>query len=86
MNLQSARQLRDEIKLTGICCVVPLGRGPASYFARIWSVVYSESCQPVDFYSREDWLKYVSSKPAISKPRSPLEAMIDRACGITDYK
>lgn len=96
MTLKDARALRDEItKGDGLHSVVPLGRGPDGYFARIWGAKGQ-----TDFHSRREWLAYrkgVRARRAavlkdaeyfrdhgftLPKPRSPLDLMIDRACGL----
>ena len=89
MSLNEARELREIIKAKGLHCTVPRcvdGR----YFARIWS---ARGCvgaaKPVDFYSLGDWQawKIEADRQDLvaklkSRPRSPIEMMIDKACGI----
>lgn len=90
MLLQDAKKLRDEIRRVGLHCIVPLKHGPDRYFARIFTVD-----GPVDFRDRKGWLGYrkgyekrkregerAARLLTLPPPRSPLELMIDRACGL----
>ena len=90
MTLTDARKLRDEIRAAGLHCIVPLGHGPDGYFARIFT-----DTGPVDFPGLAPWRLWKSERakrvreserrPARlehGRPRSPLELMIDRACGL----
>jgi hypothetical protein len=80
MTLKQARALRDTIRDRGIHCTVPLGNGPAGYFARIWGINGQR-----DFRSLAEWREYDRerlSRKLASRPRSPIELMIDRACGL----
>ena len=89
MTLQEARTLRDEIRDAGLHCVVPLGFGPNGYFARIFG---GFPVAPKDFHDRQTWVEYkeASDKRRArdmarwngGRPRSPIEIMIDRACGL----
>lgn len=90
MTLKDAKVLRDEIKrVSGFHCIVPLGHGPDSYFARIFSF------EKIDFYDRASFRRYraqqIRTKRALElewakrerrRARSPLDIMIDRACGV----
>ena len=92
MTLAEAKKLRDEIRVYCFC-TVPLGYGPSDYFARIFSSRGVQSgARAVDFHSREAWLAWKKQADAQDKlkrrcrcprPRSPIEAMIDRACGLS---
>src|SRR5687767_352939 len=91
MKLKQAKALRDEITAkTGAYCTVPLKHGPDKYFARIfrWSEEFKATL-PVDFESRTAWLLDFRTQEQIklarqlkSRPRSPIEILIDRACGV----
>lgn len=92
MTLAEARALRDEIREHGLHCVVPLGYGPVGYSARIYSGRGGGPAMPVDFSSRSAWRAWKDERERreqlrLSRPRSPIEAMIDQACGINpgDY-
>jgi hypothetical protein len=88
MTLKVAKTLREEIRRTGIHCVVPLGFAPDGYFARIFT-----SDGPLDFYDRGTFRKYkadlIVSRRAkrrtdvrLARPRSPIDILIDRSCGL----
>lgn len=90
MVLAEARKLRDEIRAAGLHSIVPLGHGPDSYFARIFTDSGS-----VDFSGRAPWRLWkaerakrlrdserAAAKLDLRRPRSPIEMMIDRACGL----
>lgn len=90
MRLTDARMLQREIREAGYHCVVPLGNGPDGYFARIFGKT------PIDFHTRQDFRKHHAmrlrqQRRAIRDYRkmrtgrrtlSPIEIMIDRACGL----
>lgn len=93
MTLADAKALRDMIRAAGLACTVPLGHGPTGYFARIWSAREGNPGQPVDFRSEGEWLawkrradeedrKAELRRQLLSRPRSPLDVLIDRACGL----
>lgn len=86
MTLKEARALRDTIRATGIWSVTPTGHGPDGYFARIWGVNGQQ-----DFRSPGEWAAYVRERDERRRreqaalrrpPRSPIEILIDRACGL----
>jgi hypothetical protein len=92
MTLKDAKALRDEIiSWDGTHCTVPLGFGPDRYFARIFRFE-----GPVDFHARAEFRTYKARQlrehraklrmydalERIRPPRSPIELMIDRACGL----
>lgn len=90
MTLKEARELRDMIRKADVHCVVPLGHGPDGYFARI-----IRDGKPLDFHSFEQADEYMTARAeriresnraamrlTMPRPRSPLEAMIDKACGL----
>jgi hypothetical protein len=82
MTLQAARALRDEILADGTHCVVPLGHGPDGYWAQIVTTVGDGI-----FHSDEQWQEYRKEREArrfrIMHPaRSPIEMLIDKACGL----
>lgn len=86
MTYKEAKLLRDRIRMEGPHCVVPTGHGPCGYFARIFP------CEgpPRDFRAWTEYMQYKAIRDAkrqIRRPRSPIEAMIDAACGvdITQY-
>lgn len=89
-----ARHIQAEY---GACCTVPYGYGPNRYFARIYSSIgpsgkfQSGVSQAIDFESLEEFEVYrafaenykAQKEQEIRKhrPRSPIEIMIDKACG-----
>ena len=90
MSLLEARKLRDEIQRAGYHSIVPLGHGPEGYFARIFGKA------SIDFYSRHAFRKHHAMRlrerkkmfrdyeqiQRIRPARSPIEIMIDQACGL----
>jgi hypothetical protein len=93
MKLPAARALQAKIKAAGPHCIVPLGHGPAGYFCRIFT---SEG--PRDFHGHCGWGTYHRASlkrrakaheeyermlSQMRRPRSPIELMIDRACGLS---
>jgi len=91
MTIQDARKLRDHIKATlGCHCTVPYNYAPDRYFAVIWtSDTPSGACCPKKFRSQEEFDEWFAerekrriARELLSKPRSPLDMMIDKACGI----
>ena len=84
MTLKEAKVLRNRIYSGGLHCTVPLGHGPCGYFARI---ITHEG--PRDFQSWTEYDQYRKERNAkraakLAPPRSPIEHMIDRACGLID--
>ncbi len=83
MTLQQARALRDTIRAEGIHCTVPGGWRPDNYFAQIWP-----GRTALRLHSVAEWEAYKQQRDAqrqkLNRPRSPLDAMIDRACGVTE--
>lgn len=91
MTLAEARSLRDEIRAIGLWSTVPASReyAPGRYFAQIWGVGGNQR-----FTTREQWDEYRLGMierekerqkilhRLLNPPRSPIEAMIDRACGL----
>lgn len=87
MNLIDAKALRDVIRAETSChCIVPLGHGPDGYFARIFAAPLRGKPVAVDFYSIDAAKAYFTyrdvEKQQASRPRSPIEIAIDRACGL----
>ena len=94
MKLADARCLRDKIREhAGYHCVVPLGYGPDGYFARIFSSGGNGMLVPVNFHARAEYRAHYAMRlregRAVSrmfakppKRRSPIEIMVDRACGL----
>lgn len=92
MTLKDARQLRDYIhSKDSINCTVPLGHGPCGYFPQ--SIL---STGPRDWTSRQDFRDWLATRirerrviqrqydAVMRRPqraRSPIEMMIDKACG-----
>lgn len=78
-------------------CTVPNRQKPDGYFAQICTVIRKDGTEGASaayrrFYSREDWEEYKRQRQAIRdaverlraaarRPRSPIEIMIDQACG-----
>lgn len=95
MTLRQARSLRDEIRAEGIHCTVPLGMGPGRYCAVIWvngtplsdaevrALKKPTPAHVLAFASPLEWCEY---KLARRRPRSPIEMLIDQACGIGEPK
>lgn len=93
MTLKDARGLRDYIhSKNSVNCTVPLGFGPDGYFAT--SILHTGARQ---WQSRKDfrvWLaqhirecrrihrEYERVMRAPQRRRSPIDLMIDRACGL----
>jgi hypothetical protein len=86
MTLQEAKALRDEIR-EHYHCIVPLGFGPGGYVARIFGLEGA-----IDFHTRFQYrawhVRRLRERRAQlrewampQKRRSPIEIMIDRACG-----
>ncbi len=99
MNLATARKLRDEIRSRGIHCVVPLGQPTDDYYAAITISTGRGKAELLAFFSREEWLEYriaylekelelakAALAPMFQRPRHPIEALIDQACGVRDSK
>lgn len=86
MKLADARELRDEIRVAHIHCVVPLGHGPDGYFARIWTDKgVRDFCSPAEWEAYcEEREKEEQKRRRLSRPKSAIERMIDKACGITE--
>lgn len=95
MELKAAKALRDEIKLAGYDCIVPLGYGPRGYFARI----FGATNKPRDFRTLRVFRRFRLKRKMEAEraqheyvklmlqqrypARSPIEMMIDDACGIS---
>ena len=91
MTLREARELQAEIRdKWGYHCTVPLGWGPNGYWCQISTSVGSGR-----FMNRAEARKYRAdslrrhrnamrelSKPLVRPARSPIERMVDRACGL----
>lgn len=94
MTLKEAKELRDYIIATnGVNCTVPLGHGPDGYFPR--SILRAG---PHDWTSRQEFRNWHAKhlrerrrihrdydammQRSVRRARSPLDLMIDRACGI----
>ena len=83
MTKPEAIKLRDEIKASGVHCVIPRG-GLLPVIFTTWGQIH--------FERREQWLEYLKEKERrdeerakqevarLNPPRSPIEAMIDAAC------
>jgi hypothetical protein len=90
MTLSEARALRDLIRTDGPFCTVPLGNGPDGYFARIFTSHGSESGAAIakDFRSESEYRDYVAERDQAKAKRfirpaaSPIEMLIDSACGL----
>lgn len=96
MTLKDAKTLRDEIQ-QHYHCIVPLGFRPDRYFTRIYTSDGNGGLAPIDFHARPEYRMfrakrlrdhrakmrmYEAAERALSRPRSPIELMIDRACGL----
>lgn len=97
MKHKDARTLATYIReAIGCACTVPNGHGPDGYFARIWTSRTDDGTsqrqapeRPKDFYSRADFEAWRAAcerergrQERRSRPRSPIDILIDRACGV----
>ncbi len=91
MTYQEARRLRDLIRADGAHAVIPRGYRPHNYVIRTFV-----RGQPFDLETADEVTAYLeesakhrkaSEKAALQltlpKPRTALDAMIDRACGLS---
>ena len=92
MKLKDARRLRDFLRGKGIRATVPLGYAPDGYGV----VIVSRDEGRLRFDSPDDWNAYARRKNErerrlldewcerhnLRPARSPIEIMIDRACGL----
>ncbi len=96
MTLKNARALRDYIHAKGsVNCSVPLGFGPDGYFAtsrlrtgphqwqskqefRNWQAKYLRDRRK----ALRDYEQMMRQQQRRRSPRSPIEMMVDRACGL----
>jgi hypothetical protein len=97
MTLTNARKLQKEIQSKNYHCIVPLGYGPRRYFCRTFRTKNGQLV-PFDFRSRATFRKHHAMRlrenrrimrfydkmmqQQRARLRSPLDAMIDRACGL----
>lgn len=92
LSFQAAKKLRDEIRAKH--CHATLQRMREGYVVRIFSSRGCESgSREVDFYSVSEWRKWKKRADAedakrelartIPPPRTPIEILIDRACGLS---
>lgn len=89
MTLKDARVLQAFIQRSGYHCTVPLGRGPDGYQPRIFGArdECTEFATVVDF--RRHHAMRLRQRRAVARAarrpqrdrRSPLDRMIDEACG-----
>lgn len=92
MRLDDARTLKRFIKSKGYHCIIPLGYGPDRYFARI----FGTGGKWIDFTDAAAFRKHHAMRlrqgrtaqrelqrlSTRRRPRSGLEILIDRACGL----
>lgn len=97
MTLTEARRVRDFFRSRRIHSIVPLGHGPDGYYAEIIaSDIGERGYRKMPFGSmaearshvamrlrwerafKRECLEFENRKP----PRSPIDVMIDRACGL----
>lgn len=91
MTLKDAKLLRDKIKATGPWTTVPLGHGPDGYFVRIITdrgPKEFRSWRAYRAYRQSRMLERLDAEAAARRaiftvPQSPIEIMIDQACGVT---
>lgn len=86
MKLKQARRLRDFLRKHGIKCTVPLGYADDGYF-----VQWCQYGTQMRFYSVEEYNAHVmeqhrrlqefADRNVPRDTRSPIERMIDQACG-----
>jgi hypothetical protein len=91
MELPQAKKLQRRIQADGIHCIVPLSKknrtpGVAGYYCRIFPMDGE-----LNLMSEADYDDYVERRrkerlrmELLSRPRSALDILIDRACGIQD--
>lgn len=80
LSFQDAKALRDAIRMDGPWCIVPTRRGVPKYVARIFTDKGER-----DFVSYAEYEAYKRERDArrtAMRPRSPIEIMVDRACGL----
>ena len=95
MTLKDAKAFRDEIiAKTGVNCTVPLGFGPDGYFPRSilsagphdWTSRAEFRKWAADhFRARRRAIRAYNQmmlRGRLRKARSPIEMMVDRACGL----
>lgn len=97
MTYQKAIELRDAIRAANVKCSV--GGGPGSTGRSFCVVVPMRNFTEKQFRSLASWEKFyakvIEDRKAVirfaeergfivSQPRSPIEAMIDKACGVED--
>lgn len=88
MTLKDARSLQKQIHVWGYACTVPLGWGPDGYWCQISSRrFYSEVEARAHHAMRlRERRKAMREYEAMLRPRrdtrSPIERMVDAACGV----
>lgn len=97
MTLQAARALQKVIQGPGfgLHCIVPLGHGPAGYFCRIFTnsgqvdfhdseaaAAYRRRMKRRQAKAHREYLRMQREILARRDRRSPLDRMIDQACGL----
>lgn len=93
MTLAEARAWRDEIRGTDAAATVPTGYGPDKYFVQVWTREHPQgerlttANECIAFIARvvqhrTDHERLVAALTAPRDTRSPIERMIDKACGL----
>lgn len=90
MILQEAQKLCKEIRATGLICRVPKQFAVKDEFCALIHTIYGDLL----FYRRDQWESWLEERVRrreslqMSRPKSPIDAMIDAACGVkqSDYK
>ncbi len=95
MTLKDAKALRDKIRGDGHHSIVPLGYGPGMYFATIYTMLtpMGRAANELRFYSEAAHRSYTEMAVRVRerrlrmieppRRRSPIEMMIDKACGLS---
>lgn len=93
MTYKQAKKLRDLIRADGIHCIIPVGQVGKGHVARIFTKGGPRDFRSVRGYRTyctirdgeralvEQWIQ--QQEGFLRQPRSPIEAMIDKACGLT---
>lgn len=86
MKLKNARELRDVIRADGTYCTVPNGHGPDRYFVSITTSIYGNPAREIRLVTIKEYERYKMDRFKLklkSRPRSPIEYMVDKACGLS---
>lgn len=87
MTLKEARSLQKQIHKWGYACTVPLGHGPDGYWCQVTQNQFRSEAEARRHHAKRlrERRKIMREYEAMSRrrdTRSPIERMIDQACGI----